>query len=320
MRSGSLREQLLATYGPLFLPVLFVVWAMFLVLGFALLQWAAGLQVGQEKLSFMDTWFFSGGTLLSFASDKPASSVSRLLTGLEAAAGLGFIALLISYLPVLYQGFSRRESRLYTMDSRASSPPSALMLLSREGRRPEKLDELLGKLEEWCADLFETHLSYPALAYFRSHHNNQSWLSAVTTILDTSAAVMAAHREHTECQARHTFAIARHLLVDLSTVFRIPPQPTILKRRLSDDELKALKTVLLHRKLAVYIDSGFDQRLAKLRSLYEPYAMGLSDNFLVALPAWTPKDPRENWRATSWGATAAPFSVSNPYERGSDAA
>ena len=103
IRSGSRREHLLAAYGPMFLPALFLAWAFFLVLCFALLQWAAGLQVASEKLSFMDSWFFSSGTFLSFASDKPATSVAKLLTGVEAAAGFGFIALLVSYLPVMYQ-------------------------------------------------------------------------------------------------------------------------------------------------------------------------------------------------------------------------
>jgi hypothetical protein len=52
------------------------------------------------------------------------------------------------------------------------------------------LDEWLRDWEMWAADLMESHLSYPVLCFFRSQHDNQSWLAALSTVLDVCSLVM----------------------------------------------------------------------------------------------------------------------------------
>ena len=66
-----------------------------------------------------------------------------------------------------------------------------------------------------AAGMLETHISYPILCYYRSQHDNQSWLSAVTAILDTCALLITTVEGPSTRQAQLTFAIARHVLVDL---------------------------------------------------------------------------------------------------------
>ncbi len=80
--------------------------------------------------------------------------------------------------------------------------------------------------ERWSAELLESHISYPLLCYFRSQHNNQSWISALTAILDTSALLIAGVRGHEARQAQLTFAMARHALVDLAQIFSLAPVKT----------------------------------------------------------------------------------------------
>src|SRR5437762_7623045 len=106
------------------------------------------------------------------------SSVSRALCVIEAGMGFAFLAVLISYLPVLYQAFSRRETTISLMDARAGSPPSAgelLARLSRAGTLDDKVDLFLEQWEQWSAELLESHLSFPVLSFYRSQHDNQSW-------------------------------------------------------------------------------------------------------------------------------------------------
>src|SRR5205807_9936034 len=150
---------------------------------------------------------------------------------------------LIGYLPVLYQAFSRREVTISLLDARAGSPPTAAELLRRQSgpEGTKALTELLDHWEKWSADLMESHLSYPVLAYFRSQHDNQSWIASLTAILDVCALSMVGLEGMCQYQARMTFAIARHALVDLSQVFSAPPDKAASINRLPPEALDALR-------------------------------------------------------------------------------
>ncbi|HEU5334856.1 MAG TPA: two pore domain potassium channel family protein, partial [Terriglobales bacterium] len=221
---GRMRERFLSFYGPLSLLALFALWALSVVVAFGLLQWSAGLQYAPGHTSIFDDFFLSSTSFFSLTAAPAHRAPTRFLMMLESALGFGFLGLLISYLPTLYQSFSRREVGISMLDERAGSPATAAVLLVREGRNLRKLDSLLQRWEEWSAELLETNLSYPALAYFRSHHNNQSWLSSVTAILDASALLTLAQENETLHQAQLTFAMARHALVDMDNVFRAQPR------------------------------------------------------------------------------------------------
>jgi hypothetical protein len=112
-----------------------------------------------------------------------------IITVLESGTGIGFLAIVISYLPVLYGAFSRREVNISLLDARAGSPPTAAELVRRHvrGQNLEALGQFLRDWEAWSAELMESHLSFPVLCYFRSQHDNQSWLAALTAVLDTCA-------------------------------------------------------------------------------------------------------------------------------------
>ncbi len=212
----------------------------------------------------------------------------------------GFLAIVIGYLPVIYQSFSRREVIISMLDARAGSPPNAAELLRRnaEDHGPDGLDSLLRDWEQWSAELLESHLSYPVLAYYRSQHDNQSWLAALTTILDACALVMAGLRGQSSNQARLTFAIARHAVVDLSQVFNTRPKLHEIKR-LNADDLEHLHLAL--RAAGLEPDDPAGQRLAHFRSMYEPYVDALARYLQMELPPWVVTISRkDNWQTTAW--------------------
>src|SRR5262249_13130303 len=138
-----------------------------------------------------------------------------------------FLAVIIGYLPVLYQAFSRRERTISLLDARAGSPPSAAEFLLRLARsnKMSAVDRSLEEWEEWAAELLESHLSFPVLSYYRSQHDNQSWVAALTTILDTCTLLIVTVKDQDAYQAQLTFAMARHAAVDLALVFKVIPQP-----------------------------------------------------------------------------------------------
>ena len=304
MPTGDRRESFLSTYGPISLIFLIILWGTILITGFALLLWAAGFDA---RMSVTSNLYVSGTTFttLGIGDFTPKTDLARFLTVVEAATGFGFLAVVISYLPVLYQSFSRRETTISMLDEWAGSPPSAGDMLRRAvaAREVESLLPLMARWEEWTAELLESHLSYQVLSYFRSQHENQSWVAALTAILDFSALWQAAKPSGKSWQARRVYAIGRHALGDLSQVLRAGPRFDA-PDRLSEEELVAIHDTLTEAGMDIDLGS-FRDRLNSLRKGYEPYAFALSHELVMDLPPWMPLDSRkDNWETTAWEGAA----------------
>ncbi len=305
----SLRRQetYIAFYGPLSVILLLSVWALGIISGFALLLWAAGspLKTPGGTADFFMDFYLSGTTFftLGMGDVAPISSFARACTVVESGLGLGLLAIVISYLPALNESFSRREVNISLLDARAGSPPSAFELLHRRCHDPAGMETLLkylGEWERWAADLLESHLSYPVLAYFRSQHDNQSWLAALTTILDASAFVIVGMEGMCERQARLTFAIARHAVVDLSLVFFSPPSKP-RRDRLPHEDFTNLFDGLKSAGMPLQDREGIEEELAELRRMYEPYVRSLSGYLHLPLPNWMLKESiTDNWQTSAW--------------------
>jgi hypothetical protein len=307
LKNKKRRESFLSFYGPISLILLFVFWAAALVLGFTLVHYGLKSQFTGTLFPgrFGNDLYMSGTTFftLGLGDITPASGIARLLIVLEAGLGFGFLALVIGYLPVLYQAFSRREVTISLLDARAGSPPTATELLRRHAgpSGTEALTQLLRDWEHWSADLMESHLSYPVLAYFRSQHDNQSWLGSLTTILDVCALTMVGLEGMCEYQAQMTFAIARHALVDLSQIFAAPPVTADSFDRLPPATLDRVRHHLRQSGFVLPDGEEADTQLLHTRSLYEPYALALGRHLRLDLPPWI-KDGvvKDNWKTSAW--------------------
>ena len=304
-RAGARRESILSYLGPLSLLALFGFWAVLFVFGFALLLWGLALPLNapDKVISFTTYLYLSGTTFftLGLGDITPLPGVARLLVVSEVALGFIFLALVISYVPIIYQAFSRRELRISLLDSRAGSPATAAELLRRNhaGKNVEELRLLLRDWEVWCADILESHLSYPILAYYRSQHDQQSWVEALTVILDTSALILTGIDGLADEPARFTFAMARHAVVDLALVIDIPPTTGV--NRLSSAEFAHLRDVLAASGIHLREGTATEQKLAALRETYEPFVSALADRMLVSLPPWIPpENTLDDWQTTAW--------------------
>lgn len=305
--SSRNREAFLSVYGPLSLLVLIVWWAAMLITGFAVLMWGAqtNLHGLAHAAGFGDYLYLSGTNFftLGIGDLHPMDTAGRMVVVVESGTGFGFLALVIGYLPVIYQSFSRRELNITLLDARAGSPPSVAELLRRYGSgNMAELERLLEEWEKWASDLLESHLSYPVIAYFRSQHSNQSWLAALTTILDTCSVLLAGVRGSPTRQAELTFAMARHAVVDLAQVFRRAPSSAL--GRLGTLEMSVLTETLRRAGFALRDEPRFEGHLAELRSMYEPYVDALSRYLLLPLPPLAPAKPVvDNWRTSAWEGT-----------------
>jgi hypothetical protein len=298
VRSPKRRERYLSFYGPMSLLFLIITWAAGMIAAFAMVQWAVGL----PHTSYLENLYLSGTTFITLGMGVPHTRMARAVLVLEAGIGFGFLALVISYLPVLYQSFAQRETNILLLDARAGSPPTAAELFRRyaKGHGLAALDPLLKEWEIWSADLLETYISYPVLAYFRSQHDNQSWLAALNTILDLCAVMIAGIDGLAPWQARLTFAMARHTVVDLAQIVNAPPKAPE-PDRLPAEALARFKAGLAELGIAPANAAEFDEKLAQLRRMYEPYIFALSRRFLVSPANWMRvSNTFDNWRTSAW--------------------
>ena len=301
IRKPARRETAFSYYGPLSLIVLLVVWAAAMVLSFGLIFYALGSPFKEEgkQPNFPSDLYVSGTTLftLGLGDVIPQTQSARAFTILESGTGLGFLAVVMGYFPVLYSAFSRREVSISLLDARAGSPPTAAELLRRHSHQgaEQALTVLLMEWERWSAELLESHISYPLLCYFRSQHTNQSWLSALTAILDTSALLISGIRAHEARQAQLTFAMARHALVDLTQILGLQPAHDAAER-LPAEHYQRLYDLLSQSGVDLCRDSLSGERLREMRALYEGYAEALSKYLFMPLPRWFAEHPqKDNW-------------------------
>ncbi len=300
----SRRETFLSFYGPLSLLFLFIFWAIGLIAGFGLILYGESTLNGWAH-TLSAAVYLSGTTLftLGIGDVVPHTASGRTLVVIESGLGFGFLALVLSYLPVIYQAFSRREVNIVLLDARAGSPPTAGELLRRHAG-PNGIESLRQLLRDWersSAEIMESHISYPAVAYFRSQHNNESWLSALSAILDLTALLISCVADVELRQARLTFAMCRHTVVDLAQLFRTPPHSMGFER-LAASDFDRLRAQIEQSGFRLHERDASAEKLAELRQMYEPYLHGLSRHLYMEVPPFIlAKEITDNWRTSAWG-------------------
>ena len=301
VRRARARETMLSFYGPLSLVLLTGAWAVGLVTGFALIYYAFRepfrdpVGIGHARL--LTDLYVSGTTIftLGLGDVVPRTELVRSLVVVEAGIGLGFVALVIGYFPVLYGAFSRREVNIALLDARAGSPPTAFELIRRHSfdGGGAALVKLLEEWERWSAELLESHISYPQLCWFRSQHTNQSWLGGLTAILDACALLIASLEEQSARQAQLTFVMARHALADLAQILS-QKAPREMQDRLPPERFQAIYDHLCKAGVRVCRDDQSCTRLNALRAMYEGQAEALSRFLAMPLPPFYLETPKKD--------------------------
>jgi hypothetical protein len=299
---SAFRENFLSWYGPLSMIFMLAVWAAGLVVGFALLYWTVGPPALSDstKAGFWVCLYMSGTTFftLGFGDVVPHQAMARALTVTQAGIGFGFLGAVIGYLPVIYAAFSKRETNISMLDGRAGSPPSATEILARFSRANslDRIHVLLANWEFASAQMQETHISYPVLMYYRSHHDNQSWVASITAVADTCALILVGIEGIDRWQAQLTFTMLRHTLVDLVAVANQVPAADY-DDRLPKQELDALRDYLDEAGVHCSRSPEADEQLRQLRAMYEPYLSSLSAYLVLPVTPWNNAGMiHDNWK------------------------
>jgi hypothetical protein len=119
-------------------------------------------------------------------------------------------------------------------------------------------------------------------------------------MLDVTSLVLTGIEGVHPGQAKLTFAMARHASVDLAQVVTARYDPAF-PDRLPDAEFESLRAALEAAGLPLKSDGVARAKLAKLRSMYEPYVYSTGQNLMMTLPPWQhPEKLKDNWQTGPW--------------------
>lgn len=182
------RDKIMAHYAPVALVALPVVWEALVSLGYTSLFWALG------EGSWQKCYHLSSSSLLTLGSSSTRHLFIAVLSYSEATLGLLLLTLLLSYLPTIYQAFSRREATVAQLELRAGTPPTAACLLGwlNYDGSVQNDDRHWADWERWFVEIEESHTSLPILTFFRSPQPGRSWVTTGALVLDAAALLFAA--------------------------------------------------------------------------------------------------------------------------------
>jgi hypothetical protein len=314
MGSPERREAFLGTFGSLVAILLLIAWVAGLILGYGLIFEALAAQIRPAPENLGTAVYFAGVSMLTlgFGEIVATGGVARLIALVAAASGLGLFALVITFLFTLYGSFQRREVAVVVLEAGAGAPPSGVNLLETYA-----LLGILGDLprvfadwQAWAAEVLDSHLAYPILAYFRSSHDNDSWISSLGAVMDAATLVMTTIEGGPYGWAKLSRAVGGHCLEDLAIYFRLQVEPEVgLERGEFDEARRRLEQAGFALRDAEESWANF----ARLRSEYAGRVNALARYWATPPAQWigdrSPlKNPRLHQQRLATAPTPAPAS------------
>ena len=283
LKDWERKDSFLAFYAPTYLVFLLMAWLGLLLAGFGWILWGVtGLDVSsafRETASSMFTLGFA-------TTPTPSATVIDILA---AAFGLGVVALLIGYLPVLYAAFNRRETLVTLLEARAGAPAWGPEILWRHQRigTLDAIPRFYEDWERWAADVAESHSAYFVLPFFRSPDPLRSWLTGLVAVLDAASLHMALCPTTAPSEARLCLRMGFTCLRTLADTFVIPydpdPRPDADLVITYEDYLRGVKRL---EDIGFPMERGAEAAWPDFRGWrvnYESTSLGLAE-LIVATP------------------------------------
>lgn len=284
----SRREDFLAVFAPFMLIALVGLWVALLIFGFALMLWGLRGGIAPAHASFATMLYFAGTSLLTigYGDIVARGPLPRLVSVLAGLAGLSLLSITTAYLFAIFGNFQQREAFVVTTAAHAGAPPSGVNLVAIAGysRTREDLRFLMMDGQRWAAAVMESHLAYPVLAFFRSSHDEQSWVGTLGTLLDAATLIITTIDGVVDGQARIFFNVGRHAAHDLASYFRTEQEHTGPGIERAEFDLACERLVAAGYRLRDRDDAwrGF----ARLRSDYAARLNGMARFFEIPPLQW----------------------------------
>jgi hypothetical protein len=221
-RDGRTHDTLLGLFAPAATLALLIVWLSTMIAGYGLILFALRDQLTPSPSELGTTMYFAASSVLTlgYGDIVAAGPAARIVVVVAAASGLGVVALVVTFLFSLYGSYQRREVKVVTLQAAAGAPPSAVALLKTYAMLDlvDRLPDLFAEWERWAAEVLDTHVAYPLLGFFRSSHDNLSWISALGTVLDAASLVTTTIRGVPRGEAELFRRVGEHLLEDITNL------------------------------------------------------------------------------------------------------
>lgn len=288
LRKGAAgaRDSFLGLFAPGATVLLFAMWLALIVVADGLLLFALRGEIRPVFTNLFDAMYFAGTavTTLGFGEIIAEGGASRLVALVAAATGLGVVALVITFIFSLFASYQRREVLVVTLTARAKSPPSAVTLLETHARLDlvGDLPQLFRDWERWVAEVLDSHVAYPLLGYFRSSHDNISWISALGAVLDSAALVVTTIKSVPRGQAEIVLRVGAHLVEDISNYIRQAGEGSTVARE--DFESVHARLAAAGYELEPLERSWRD--FERVRRTYASRLEALADYWATPAPSW----------------------------------
>jgi hypothetical protein len=246
LSNAERREAFLGSFGAASIILLLVGWIAGLILGYGLLLDGMKEQLKPPPENLGSSMYFAGTSLLTigYGDFVPVGGWARLVSLAAAATGLGLVAAVLTLLFTLYGSFQRREVAVVVLEAGAGAPPSGVTLLETYALAGilHDLPRVFELWQAWAAEVLDSHLAYPVLAYFRSSHDNDSWISSLGAVMDAATLVLTTIEDGPKGWAKLSRAVGGHCLEDLVLNFRLTNEgETGLEREEFDEACRRLE-------------------------------------------------------------------------------
>ncbi len=221
-RGEGRHERLLGLFAPAATILLLLTWLTGLVVGYGLVLYGIRDELGPGPVDLGTAIYFGATSVLTlgFGDVLPVGGIARFVSAAAALTGLGVVALVVTFLFSLFGSYQRREVAVVTLQAKAGAPPSAVVLLESLARLElvDHLPDFFGRWEVWIAEVLDSHIAYPLLGFFRSSHDDVSWISALGTVLDTASLVVTTIDGVPRGQAELAKKMGAHLVEDITNL------------------------------------------------------------------------------------------------------
>lgn len=279
-------DRILGLFAPAMTVALLGAWLVTLIFGYGLIMFALRDELRPVPPDLGSALYFAATSVLTigFGDVVAVAAPARVIIITAAVTGLGSVALVVTFLFSLYGSYQRREIQVVALQAAAGAPPSAVALLETYARLDLawRLPDLFMEWEHWAVEVLDSHIAYPLLGFFRSSHDNLSWISALGTVLDAASLVITTIVDVPRGEAKLVKRVGTHLVEDIINLGFRTGQPTGLDRSAFDavcDRLEAAGYTLEAR------DDAWPAFEAA-RATYAPRLEGMARYWATPATSW----------------------------------
>ena len=281
------RDSFFGVFAPFTLITLLALWEASLILGFALIFFGLQDQLKPPLQSFGEAFYFAGTafTTIGFGDYVGMTPATRLISIWAGATGLSIVAVVLTYLFSIISAFQRREIKVLMTDARAGAPPSGVAFLVSHAELKIRGDMAAAfvDMQAWAAEILDSHLSYPILFYFRSTHDNASWIASLGATLDAATLLITTVDGEPAGQAALLVELGTHATHDIADYFNMTLSGEAgVERR----EFEAARTRLAAAGYALKDADDSWREFCRIRKRYAEALNGIARYWAIPPSLW----------------------------------